>query len=199
LSELVRDPEIDARCANIVRRGLAYYRHFCPVLRRIEEILVAGEIGRPGFVLIRAFEGHTIPEGSARSWLFRKDRDGGGVMIDFSCHRIKVLLNLLKPVDEVPSWSAMPCGSVTVKQPFKECRVNVHPLHGISDCSQIAYKCENENVPASLRPFLPCKDSLPFIATQGLGTDCSFGVAGSMRPKHARTVGYESRSEEAVT
>ena len=37
---------IDACRANGVRLGVAYYRHFYPVLRRIREILAAGEIGR---------------------------------------------------------------------------------------------------------------------------------------------------------
>jgi predicted dehydrogenase len=92
---------IDACRANGVRLGVAYYRRFYPVLRRIKEILAAGEIGRPGLVSIRAFEWYTIPEDSARSWFFRKDRAGGGPMMDFGCHRIEVLLNLLGPVDEV--------------------------------------------------------------------------------------------------
>ncbi len=42
-----------------------------------------------------------VPEDSARSWFFRKDRAGGGPMMDFGCHRIEVLSNLLGPVDEV--------------------------------------------------------------------------------------------------
>jgi predicted dehydrogenase len=92
---------IEACRANGVRLGVAYYRRFYPVLRRIKEILAAGEIGRLGLVLIRAFEWHTIPEGSARSWFLRKDRAGGGPLMDFGCHRIEVLLNLLGPVDEV--------------------------------------------------------------------------------------------------
>lgn len=92
---------IDACRANGVRLGVAYYRRFYPVLRRIREILAAGEIGRPGLAVIQAFEWHTIPEGSARAWFFNKERNGGGVMMDFGCHRIEVLLNLLGPVDEV--------------------------------------------------------------------------------------------------
>jgi predicted dehydrogenase len=92
---------IDACRANGVRLGVAYYRRFYPVLRRIREILAAGEIGRVGLALIQAFEWHTIPEASARSWFFRKDRNGGGVLMDFGCHRIEVLLNLLGPADEV--------------------------------------------------------------------------------------------------
>ena len=92
---------IDACRANGVRLGVAYYRRFYPVLRRIKEILAAGEIGRPGLVSIQAFEWHTIPEGSARTWFYHRDRSGGGVMMDFGCHRIEVLLNLLGPVDEV--------------------------------------------------------------------------------------------------
>jgi predicted dehydrogenase len=92
---------IDACRANGVRLGVAYYRRFYPLIRRIREILAAGEIGRPGLADIQAFEWHAIPEGSSRTWFFRKDRNGGGVLMDFGCHRIEVLLNLLGPVAEV--------------------------------------------------------------------------------------------------
>jgi len=92
---------IDACRANGVRLGVAYYRRFYPVIRRIKEILAAGEIGRVGLVDIRAFEWHTIPEDSPRSWFYRRERNGGGVLMDFGCHRIEVLLNLMGPVTEV--------------------------------------------------------------------------------------------------
>ena len=91
---------IDACRANGVRLGVAYYRRFYPVLRRIRELLAAGEIGRVALASIQAFEWHCVPEGSERSWFLRKDRAGGGPLMDFGCHRIEVLLNLLGPVDE---------------------------------------------------------------------------------------------------
>jgi predicted dehydrogenase len=92
---------IDACRANGVRLGVAYYRHFYPVVHRIKEIIAAGEIGRVGLADIQALEWYTIPEDSPRAWFFRRDRNGGGVLMDFGCHRIEVLLNLLGPVDEV--------------------------------------------------------------------------------------------------
>ena len=92
---------IDACQANGVLLGVAYYRRFYPVIRRIKEILASGEIGRPGLVSIRAFEWQDIPEGSPRSWFLRKDRAGGGPLMDFGCHRIEVLVNLLGPVTEI--------------------------------------------------------------------------------------------------
>lgn len=92
---------IDACRANGVRLGVAYYRRFYPVIRRIKEIIAAGEIGRVSLVDIRAFEWHTIPEDSPRSWFYRRERNGGGVLMDFGCHRIEVLLNLMGPVTEV--------------------------------------------------------------------------------------------------
>jgi len=97
---------IDACRANGVRLGVAYYRRFYPALRRLKQILEAGEIGRVGLVLIQAFEWHTIPEGSERSWFYRKDRAGGGPLMDFGCHRIEVLLNLLGPAQEALGLSA---------------------------------------------------------------------------------------------
>jgi len=92
---------IDACRANKVRLGVAYYRRFYPLLRRVKEILTAGEIGRVGLAVIQAFEWHSIPEGSERSWFLSKDRSGGGPLMDFGCHRIEVLLNLLGPVERV--------------------------------------------------------------------------------------------------
>jgi predicted dehydrogenase len=92
---------IDACRANGVRLGVAYYRRFYPVLRRIKELLASGEIGRVALASIQACEWHVIPEGSPRAWFLSRDRAGGGPLMDFGCHRIEVLLNLLGPVSGV--------------------------------------------------------------------------------------------------
>jgi predicted dehydrogenase len=95
------DRMIQACEANGVRLGIAYYRHFYPVIRRMKELLTGGEIGSPVLARIDAFEMFNPPPGSDRYWLLEPERSGGGPMMDFGCHRIEVLLNLLGPLAEV--------------------------------------------------------------------------------------------------
>jgi predicted dehydrogenase len=84
-----------------VRLGVAYYRHHYPVVARLRELLRSGEIGRPVLAQVQAFELFDPPPGHPRSWLLKKAESGGGPMMDFGCHRIEVLLDLLGPVAAV--------------------------------------------------------------------------------------------------
>jgi predicted dehydrogenase len=84
-----------------VRLSVAYYRHFYPVVDRIIEILASGEIGKPVFAEARAFENLRPGPDDPRSWMVRKREGGGGPLMDFGCHRIEVLLNILGPVSKV--------------------------------------------------------------------------------------------------
>lgn len=97
------DRMIAARRANDVTLGVAYYRHFYPVVDRIKAVLESGEIGTPVLVQINAFEWFDPPPGHPRSWLLKKAIAGGGPMFDFGCHRIEVLLNIFGPVRQVSS------------------------------------------------------------------------------------------------
>jgi predicted dehydrogenase len=84
-----------------VRLGVAYYRHLYPVVRRLRELLASGEIGRAVFGHAQAFEPFNPAPDGPRSWLLRKADSGGGPLMDFGCHRIEVLLDLLGPVERV--------------------------------------------------------------------------------------------------
>ena len=95
------DRMIAAARANQVKLGVAYYRHFYPVVRRAKQLIASGEIGQPVIAQINAFEFFNPEPDHSRSWLLRKDRSGGGPMFDFGCHRIEVLLNLFGPIAEV--------------------------------------------------------------------------------------------------
>lgn len=97
------DRMIAACSANDVKLGVAYYRHFYPVVRRIKELLESGELGVPVVVQVNAFEWFDPSESDPRSWLLRRELSGGGPMFDFGCHRIEVLLDLFGPVAEVKS------------------------------------------------------------------------------------------------
>jgi predicted dehydrogenase len=83
-----------------VRLGVAYYRHHYPVVARLRELLASGEIGRPVLARAEAFEPFDPPPGHPRSWLLRKAESGGGPMMDFGCHRIEVLRDLLGPIEQ---------------------------------------------------------------------------------------------------
>ena len=100
------DRMIAACAANNVKLGIAYYRHFYPVVQRLKEILsdgAAGEIGLPVLAQINAFERFNPAPEQPRYWFVQKEFAGGGPMMDFGCHRIEVLLNLLGPIDAVHS------------------------------------------------------------------------------------------------
>ncbi|MFA6473182.1 MAG: Gfo/Idh/MocA family oxidoreductase [Candidatus Latescibacterota bacterium] len=88
------DRMIAACGANGVKLGIAYYRHFYPVVERIREILNSGEIGKSVLCQMNAFEYYNPDPSDRRYWFLRKDLSGGGPMFDFGCHRIEVLLNL---------------------------------------------------------------------------------------------------------
>jgi len=92
------DRMIAACTAHGVKLGIAYYRHFYPIVRRVREILDSGEIGTPVVAQMNAFEWFNPDPAHPRSWLLSKERSGGGPMFDFGCHRIEVLLDLFGPI-----------------------------------------------------------------------------------------------------
>lgn len=95
------DRMIAACRSNDVKLGVAYYRHFYPVVRRVKELIASGELGAPVVAQMNAFEWFDPKATDPRAWLLRKDLSGGGPMFDFGCHRIEVLLNLLGDISDV--------------------------------------------------------------------------------------------------
>ena len=95
------DRMIDACRSADVRLGIAYYRHFYPVVIRIRQLIAAGAIGSPVFAQMVASEPFDPAPGAPRYWLVQPSQSGGGPMADFGCHRIEVLLHLLGPVASV--------------------------------------------------------------------------------------------------
>ena len=87
--------------ANNVKLGVAYYRHFYPVVRRVKDLIDSGELGVPIVVQINAFEWFDPRPSDARAWLIKKELSGGGPMFDFGCHRIEVLLDIFGGVADV--------------------------------------------------------------------------------------------------
>lgn len=92
------DRMIAACRANRVKLGVAYYRHFYPVLTRIKELIASGEIGQPVIAQINSFGSYNPKPGQPLTWCVKKDQAGGGPMMDLGCHRIEVLMNLFGPI-----------------------------------------------------------------------------------------------------
>jgi predicted dehydrogenase len=100
------DQMIDACRRHNVKLGVAYYRHFYPVVERVKAIIESGEIGAPVLAQINAFEHFNPAADNPRAWLLRKDVAGGGPMFDFGCHRIEVLIDILGPITSVKAMTA---------------------------------------------------------------------------------------------
>lgn len=100
------DRMIAACRTNNVKLGVAYYRHFYPVIERVKEVLQSGAIGVPVLAQINAFEWFDPAPDHSRAWLLRRDQSGGGPMFDFGCHRIEVLINILGPIRKVRAITA---------------------------------------------------------------------------------------------
>ncbi len=126
--------------ANKVKLGVAYYRHFYPVVRRVQELIDSGELGVPIVVQMNAFEWFDPEPSHPRAWLLKKELSGGGPMFDFGCHRIEVMLDLVGGVSDVQSTLANtlfqrevedvataifrfergPCGTLTIAHAARE-------------------------------------------------------------------------------
>lgn len=73
--------------------GVAYYRRLYPKLRRAQELIAAGAIGRPVLAFATAHDWFNNEDGR-RAWLVDPAMAGGGPLYDTACHRIDVF-NLL--------------------------------------------------------------------------------------------------------
>jgi predicted dehydrogenase len=100
------DEMIDACKANNVLLGVAYYRHFYPVVERIKAILESGEVGKAVFAQINAFERFDPEPSNPRRWLLEPKLSGGGPMFDFGCHRVEVLMDLFGKVSGIRSLTS---------------------------------------------------------------------------------------------
>jgi|ERR1051326_69062 predicted dehydrogenase len=91
---------------NKVKFGVAYYRHFYPLIRRIKEVIASGEIGMPVMGQINAFEWFNPTSDDPRAWLLNKRLSGGGPMFDFGCHRLEVFTNIFGAATNVKAICA---------------------------------------------------------------------------------------------
>jgi predicted dehydrogenase len=95
------DRMIAAANASGVKLGIAYYRQFYPVVKRMKDLIDSGEIGKPIVAQVNAFEWFNPGPSNPRAWLLDPEISGGGPMFDFGCHRIQLLLHLLGRIKAV--------------------------------------------------------------------------------------------------
>ena len=144
---------LSAARAHAVRLGVAYYRHHYPVVGRLRELIASGDIGHPVLAQVQAFELFDPPPGHPRAWLLKKSESGGGPMMDFGCHRIEVLLDLLGPVAEVR-------GAATNVR-FRDREVE-------DTCvAQLRFRSGAEAVVAVTHAAQESRDAVQIFATQG--------------------------------
>ena len=92
--------------AHRVTLGVAYYRHFYPIVARVRALLAAGEVGKPVLAQIDAFERFNPQPHEDRYWFVQRSEAGGGPMFDFGCHRLELLLSLFGPVRQTVGLTA---------------------------------------------------------------------------------------------
>jgi len=143
---------IDACRSNNVKLGIAYYRHFYPLIERAKEIITADEIGRVSLAQINAFEHIDMQSGDPRHWFVEKAKSGGGPMMDFGCHRIEVLVNLFGRVDRIAS---MVSGSIYKREVEDTAVATLHFESGVTGTISVTHAT---NIP---------KDTLQIYGTDG--------------------------------
>ncbi|MBN1349302.1 Gfo/Idh/MocA family oxidoreductase [candidate division KSB1 bacterium] len=87
-----------------VQLGLAFYRHFFPLVKRIKQAIADGEIGKIVYAQFNVFSPFDRKSGEDRFWLMQKDKAGGGPMFDMGCHRIELVMNLFGEIQDVKGF-----------------------------------------------------------------------------------------------
>ena len=146
------DSMIAACERNGVKLGVAYYRHFYPVIERVRQIIDAGEIGRVSLAQLDAFEHVDLQSSDPRHWFVEREKSGGGPMMDFGCHRLEVLVNLFGEVDGVASIVS---GSVYEREVEDTAVATLHFASGVTATVTVTHAT---NVP---------KDTMQIYGTDG--------------------------------
>lgn len=90
---------LDLVAGTNVRAAVAYYRRCAPVVRRLRQLLKAGELGLIRSVELRyASPFHPQPD-DPKAWRLDPAIAGGGVMADAGSHRLDLLCWLLGPAE----------------------------------------------------------------------------------------------------
>ncbi len=135
-----------------VRLSIAYYRHFYPAVDRVKQILDSGEVGKVVLAEIRAFENFRPETEDPRYWMATKRQGGGGPLMDFGCHRIEVLLNILGAVST--AWGSQ--GRLVTNWDVEDTSVSI-----------FEFKNESRGILAVSRAVEESQDSLDIYGSAG--------------------------------
>jgi predicted dehydrogenase len=102
------DEMISACVLANVRLGVAYYRPFYPVIRRMRDLIEANEIGRVLSVSATTCTPFAINPGEDGYWRVVPETGGGGALMDIGSHRLDLFLRMFGPVIDVKAQ----CGTV---------------------------------------------------------------------------------------
>ena len=94
--------EMTAACRRAgVKLGVAYYRRFYPIVRRMKEIIADGSIGKILSVGAVTSTPFAIRPGEDGYYRARWAEGGGGALMDVGSHRLNLLLDMLGPIERV--------------------------------------------------------------------------------------------------
>jgi predicted dehydrogenase len=143
---------IDACRSNHVHLGIAYYRHFFPAIKRIKSLIESDAIGDVLLIQINAFETFLPGKDHPRHWIMETQRSGGGCLMDFGCHRIEILLNLLGKTNRVSGVTG-----------------HIYPQYDVEDTAVVAVAFESGacGVVSVMRGGTSEKDTLFIQGTRG--------------------------------
>lgn len=80
-----------------VRAAVAYYRRFAPAVRRLYQIITAGELGCLQSVELTYARPFNPAPNDPKAWRLNPGIAGGGVLADAGCHRVDLLCWLFGP------------------------------------------------------------------------------------------------------
>lgn len=79
--------------------GVAYYRRFYPVIRRLQQLLAEGVLGQVRYVSATTSAYFGISAGEPGYWRVLPQEGGGGALMDIGSHRIDLFQYLFGPIE----------------------------------------------------------------------------------------------------
>lgn len=98
------DEMIGACVEHDVRLGVAFYRPFYPVIRRMRELVEAGDIGQVLSVSAVTATPFAINSDEDGYWRVIPEQGGGGALMDIGSHRLDLFLQLFGPVSGIKAF-----------------------------------------------------------------------------------------------
>ncbi len=95
---------VDACNQHNVKLSVAYYRRFYPIVARMKEAILSGEIGRPMSIAAATSTFLSMSPGEEGYWRVVLNEGGGGSIMDIGSHRINLFLDLFGQINDVATF-----------------------------------------------------------------------------------------------